>query len=138
MEENSTRWLAIREASRRVLIEENLVIHVPKDDVETWQRLILNMADSMPQRLHFPIIKEGFFSVSKNAGSLFVLDSDEPESKEHLWLPYPASTLMTDLIQMCSELLLAGYPGCSGCGYRDEEEKWDETAHRNRLKKLGK
>jgi hypothetical protein len=38
---------------------------------------------------------------------------------------------------MCSELLLAGYPGCSGCGYRDEEEKWDESSHRQRLKSVG-
>ena len=45
MEENSTRWLAVREASRRILVEEHLVIQVPKDDVEIWQRMMLNIAD---------------------------------------------------------------------------------------------
>ena len=136
MEENSTRWLAVREASRRILVEEHLVIQVPKDDVEIWQRMMLNIADSMPQRLEFPTIKEGSFSVSKNEYPLFIIHSDEPIDKNQLWLPYQTPTLVSDLIQMCSELLLAGYPGCTGCGYRDEEEDWDEIAHRNRLKNV--
>ena len=136
MEENSTRWLAVREASRRILVEENLVIQVPRDDVEIWHRMMLNMADSMPQRLEFPIIQEGTFSVSKNDNPLFIIHPDEPMNKEQLWLPFQTTRLVSDLIQMCSELLLAGYPGCSGCGYRDEEVEWDEIAHRNRLKTI--
>ena len=136
MEENSTRWLAVREASRRILVEENLVIQVPRDDMEIWHRMVLNMADSMPQRLEFPTLMEGSFSVSKNDNLLFITHSDEPMDKNQLWLPYQIPMLVSDLIQMCSELLLAGYPGCSGCGYRDEEEEWDEIAHRNRLKNL--
>jgi len=138
MEENSTRWLAVREASRRILVEENLVIQVPRDDVEIWHRMMLNMADSMPQRLEFPTIEEGAFSVSKNDNPLFIIDSEEPMNQDQLWLPFQTPTLVSDLIQMCSELLLAGYPGCSGCGYRDQEEEWDEIAHRNRLKNLDK
>ena len=136
MEENSTRWLAVREASRRILVEENLVIQVPRDDVEIWHRMMLNMADSMPQRLEFPIIQEGTFSVSKNDNHLFIIHPDEPMNKDQLWLPFQTTRLVSDLIQMCSELLLAGYPGCSGCGYRDEEVEWDEIAHRNRLKTI--
>lgn len=136
MEENSTRWLAVREASRRILVEENLVIQVPRDDVEIWHRMMLNMADSMPQRLEFPIIQEGAFSVSKNDNPLFIIHPDEPMNKDQLWLPFQTTRLVSDLIQMCSELLLAGYPGCSGCGYRDEEVEWDEIAHRNRLKNI--
>lgn len=136
MEENSTRWLAVREASRRILVEENLVIQVPRDDVEIWHRMMLNMADSMPQRLEFPIIQEGTFSVSKNDNPLFIIHPDEPMNKDQLWLPFQTTRLVSDLIQMCSELLLAGYPGCSGCGYRDEEVEWDEIAHRNRLKNI--
>ena len=135
MEENSARWLAIREASRRILVEDNLILNVPQDRVPTWQRLILNMADSMPQRLDFPEILEGTFSVIKDGRELFDFQIDEPDSEEVLWLPYELPDMMIDFIQMCSELLLAGYPGCSGCGYRDDEENWDELAHRERLKK---
>ena len=136
MEENSTRWLAVREASRRILVEENLILFVPKENLEVWQRLILNIADSMPQRLQFPEVAEGPFSVIKNDEELFDFQSFEPNHESVLWLPYEVSELMGDLIQMCSELLLAGYPGCSGCGYQDEEKEWDELAHRIRLKYL--
>ena len=66
MEENSARWLAVREACRRILTEEGLILHIPQDHVASWHRLILNMADSMPQRLEFPEIVVGPFSVAKN------------------------------------------------------------------------
>jgi len=134
MEENSARWLAVREASRRILLEEGLILNIPQDHVESWQRLILNMADSMPQRLHFPEINIGQFSVVKDGKELFDFRTSFPNNEETLWLPFEMQGLMNDFIQMCSELLLAGYPGCSGCGYRDDEEKWDELAHRNRLR----
>ena len=134
MEENSTRWLALREAGRRILVEENLTITVPSDYVEIWHRLILNMSDSMPQRVQFPLVKEGSLSVSNGQGSLFNFDSREPSDMALLWLPNEVPNFMDEVLQMCSELLLAGYPGCSGCGYREDEIQWDEIAHRNRLK----
>ena len=33
MEENSRRWLALREASRRILVEDNLDVFVPQSEV---------------------------------------------------------------------------------------------------------
>ncbi len=138
MEENSTRWLALREAGRRILVEENLTITVPSDYVEIWHRLILNMSDSMPQRVQFPLVKEGSLSVSNGQGSLFNFDSREPSDMALLWLPNEVPNFMDEVLQMCSELLLAGYPGCSGCGYREDETQWDEIAHRNRLKNSAK
>lgn len=135
MEENSARWLAVREACRRILTEEGLTLHIPRDHIASWHRLILNMADSMPQRLEFPEIVVGPFSVAKNGQDLLDFQTNVPSEENTLWLPFEIQELMTDFIQMCSELLLAGYPGCSGCGYRDDEEKWNELAHRNRIKK---
>jgi len=136
MEENSAHWLAIREAARRLLVETDLVIAVPPSSIKVWHRLILNMGDSMPQRLNFPELIEGQFSVRKEDTHLFDFSLDEPREKTTLWLPFDTDELMHDLLQMCSELLLAGYPGCSGCGYRDEEQKWDEIAHRQRFSNL--
>ena len=136
MGENSTLWLALREASRRILVEQNLVIRLPKPQHEQWHRLILNMGDSMPQRLEFPLIEAGDCSFHINEREIFSFDSEEPNSLYTLWLPFNSQQLIEDLLQMCSELLLAGYPGCSGCGYRDDEEKWDEASHRQRLKAL--
>jgi len=134
MEENSARWLALREAGRRILTEHDLDIKVPERNLANWQRLILNIGDSMPQRLQFPTVNQGVFSVKQGERVVFAFTDYEPISSETLWLPYNTDELLDQLIQMCSELLLAGYPGCSGCGYRDEEEEWDETAHRQRIK----
>ena len=134
MEQNSARWLAVREACRRILTEEGLILNIPHAHVASWHRLILNMADSMPQRLEFPEISTGPFSVVKNGENLFDFQLDVPNDETALWLPFDVQELMIDFIQMSSELLLAGYPGCSGCGYRDDEEKWDESTHRKRIK----
>jgi len=133
MEENSRRWLALREAGRRILVADNLEVFVPQSEVEQWNRLVLNMADSMPQRLEFPIIKVGGFSASIREKAIFHIGTTPPMELNCLWLPYEASKTFHDIIQMCSELLLAGYPGCSGCGYRVEEQEWDETEHRKQL-----
>ena len=88
----------------------------------------------MPQRLEFPEISNGPFSVVRNGKNLFDFQLDVPSDETALWLPFDVQELMTDFIQMSSELLLAGYPGCSGCGYRDDEENWDESTHRKRIK----
>ena len=134
MEENSARWLAVREACRRILTEEGLILNIPQDHVASWHRLILNMADSMPQRLEFPEIVAWTVFCCQKRPKLFDFQTDVPSDETALWLPFDVQELITDFIQMCSELLLAGYPGCSGCGYRDDEEKWNELAHRNRIK----
>ena len=134
VEENSARWLAVREACRRILTEDGLILNIPQAHVASWHRLILNMADSMPQRLEFPEISTGPFSVVRNGKNLFDFQLDVPSDETALWLPFDVKELMIDFIQMSSELLLAGYPGCSGCGYRDDEEKWDESTHRKRIK----
>tara|TARA_B100000003_G_scaffold120939_1_gene108294 strand:- start:396 stop:812 length:417 start_codon:yes stop_codon:yes gene_type:complete len=136
MEENSAHWLAIREAARRLLVETDLNISVPSSSIDKWHRLILNMGDAMPQRLTFPEIFEGPFSVRKEDALLFDFNIEEPRENTTLWLPFDSDELMQDLLQMCSELLLAGYPGCSGCGYRDEEQEWDEISHRRRVSNL--
>ena len=121
MEENSRRWLALREASRRILVEDNLDVFVPQSEVGQWNRL------------EFPKFKVGNFSASIREKAIFHIGTTPPMELECLWLPYEASKIPQDLIQMCSELLLAGYPGCSGCGYRVEEQEWDETEHREQL-----
>ena len=111
-----------------------MILNIPQAHVASWHRLILNMADSMPQRLEFPEISTGPFSVVRNGKNLFDFQLDVPSDETALWLPFDVKELMIDFIQMSSELLLAGYPGCSGCGYRDDEEKWDESTHRKRIK----
>lgn len=58
------------------------------------------------------------------------------ESMETLWLPMKTDEVLPLLEQMCSELLLAGYPGCEGCGFRENEDVWDEKLSRNNLQEF--
>ena len=88
MEENSAHWLAVREAARRLLVETDLNISVPSSSIDQWHRLILNMGDAMPQRLTFPAIIEGPFSVRKEDVLLFDLNLKEPVDIAPLWLPF--------------------------------------------------
>jgi hypothetical protein len=137
MEENSPLWLALREGGRRVLSLGELSIAIPIEYHERWNRLILNMSDALPQRITFPSVTEGDHIIVKDAHNQIVLTNYEtPESIHTLWIPSSTEVILPLLEQMCSELLLAGYPGCEGCGFRKNEEIWDEELSRKNLLNL--
>ena len=134
MEENSPLWLALREGGRRVLSLGELSIAIPIEYHERWNRLILNMSDALPQRITFPSVTKGNHIIVKDVEDGIVLTNFEtPPSIKTLWLPSSTNVILPLLEQMCSELLLAGYPGCEGCGFRKNEEKWDEELSRKNL-----
>lgn len=134
MEENSPLWLALREGGRRVLSLGELSIAIPMEYHERWNRLILNMSDALPQRITFPTVTEGDHIIVKDVHNQIVLTNySTPESIHTLWIPSATEEIIPLLEQMCSELLLAGYPGCEGCGFRKNEEKWDEELSRKNL-----
>lgn len=134
MEENSPLWLALREGGRRVLSLGELSIAIPIEYHERWNRLILNMSDALPQRITFPSVTKGNHIIVKDVEDRIVLTNFEtPPSMKTLWLPSSTNVILPLLEQMCSELLLAGYPGCEGCGFRKNEEKWDEELSRKNL-----
>ena len=134
MEENSPLWLALREAGRRVLSLGEITIEIPIEYHERWHRLVLNMNDALPHRITFPSIVNGGDLVVKDLEKKLILTNKEiPNSAEPLWMPVKTDVLLPLLEQMCSELLLAGYPGCEGCGYRENEEEWDEELSRKNL-----
>lgn len=134
MEENSPLWMALREAGRRVLSFGDISIEIPVQNHERWHRLILNMSDALPQRITFPSVVTGKHLTVKDTESRVILTNKEtPSSLETLWLPLTTEVVLPALEQMCSELLLAGYPGCEGCGYRENEDEWDEEMSRKNL-----
>ena len=134
MEENSPLWLALREAGRRVLSLGEISIEIPIKHHDRWHRLILNMSDALPQRITFPHISTGENLVVKDTNGRMILTNQEaPSSMETLWLPLKTDIVLPAVEQMCSELLLAGYPGCEGCGFRENEDEWDEKMSRNNL-----
>ena len=134
MEENSALWLALREAGRRILSKKEITIEIPIQNHENWHRLILNMSDALPQRISFPTIESGEnLNIRNSMGQIILTNQQRPDSIEPLWLPIPTNIVLPLLEQMCSELLLAGYPGCEGCGFRENEEQWNEELSRKNL-----
>ena len=134
MEENSALWLALREAGRRVLSQKELIIEIPVQNHERWHRLILNMSDALPQRISFPSISAGEnLNVRTSKSQIIMTNQQRPDSLETLWLPIATNIALPLLEQMCSELLLAGYPGCEGCGFRENEDQWNEELSRKNL-----
>jgi hypothetical protein len=134
MEENSPLWLALREGGRRVLSLGELSIAIPIEYHERWNRLILNMSDALPQRITFPYVTEGDHITIKDVNEQIILTNhNTTQSIKTLWLPPSTVVIIPLLEQMCSELLLAGYPGCEGCGFRKNEDKWDEKLSRKNL-----
>ena len=137
MEENSPLWFALREAGRRILSLGEILIEIPQQFHERWNRLILNMSDALPQRITFPSLLIGEYMIVKDLENQIILTNQEvSESYETLWLPMPTNLVLPMLEQMCSELLLAGYPGCEGCGFRENEDVWDEILSRNNLREF--
>lgn len=134
MEENSALWLALREAGRRVLSGKEIIIEIPAQDHERWYRLILNMSDALPQRISFPSIIAGEnLNVRNSKRQMIMTNQQRPDSLETLWLPVATDIVLPLLEQMCAELLLAGYPGCEGCGFRQNEDQWNEELSRKNL-----
>lgn len=134
MEENSPLWFALREAGRRILSLGEILIEIPQQFHERWNRLILNMSDALPQRITFPSLLIGEYLIVKDLENKIILTNQEiSESYETLWLPMKTNRVLPMLEQMCSELLLAGYPGCEGCGFRENEDVWNEILSRNNL-----
>lgn len=137
MEENSPLWFALREAGRRILSLGEILIEIPQQFHERWNRLILNMSDALPQRITFPSLLIGEYLIVKDLENQIILTNQEvSESNETLWLPMQTNLVLPMLEQMCSELLLAGYPGCEGCGFRENEDVWDELLSRNNLREF--
>jgi len=137
MEENSPLWFALREAGRRILSLGEILIEIPQQFHERWNRLILNMSDALPQRISFPSLLIGEYLIVKDLENQIILTNQEvSESYETLWLPMQTNLVLPMLEQMCSELLLAGYPGCEGCGFRENEDVWDEILSRNNLREF--
>ena len=137
MEENSPLWFALREAGRRILSLGEILIEIPLQFHERWNRLILNMSDALPQRITFPSLLIGEYLIVKDLENQIILTNQEvSESNATLWLPMQTNLVLPMLEQMCSELLLAGYPGCEGCGFRENEDVWDEILSRNNLREF--
>ena len=132
-------WPAVREAARRILRDEGLALHLPMEFENQADELILTMADAQPSKLEFPQIETheldsvdvygpGDTSLARHSIRLGV---SEP-SPDTCWIPLEATIAWGHVLSACYELLVAGYPGCVGCGGPNSEDPWNE--HQSRQK----
>jgi len=130
-------WPAVREAARRILRDEGLALHLPMEFEHQADELILAMADAQPSKVEFPqIVTHGLDSVdvygpkdSSSSSHSIRLGASEP-GQDTCWIPLEATIAWGHVLSACHELLLAGYPGCVGCGGPNSEDPWDELQSR--------
>ena len=131
-------WPAVREAARRILREDSLIIRTPVRFIEDLQRLNLMMGDAQPSRLSFPAVvevntpsidvKQGIEASAENT-HLVRLGLEEPPV-DVCWIPLDTDDAWAAIFEACEDLLEAGYPGCVGCGGPNSELPWDEVKFR--------
>lgn len=131
-------WPAVREVARRILREDSLVIQASESYMQELDDLILAMGDAQPARLAFPTLEVMQSSViditqrtttSNQSVHLARLGKQEPEP-DVCWIPLATDEAWNSVLGACHELLVAGYPGCVGCGGPNSEDEWDESKSR--------
>ena len=131
-------WPAVREAARRLLREDSLIIRTPARFVEEIDRLVLMMGDAQPSRLSFPSVIEveaPFIEVeqaieeSAKTSQIVRLGPEEP-AVNVCWIPLETDDAWAAILEASEDLLEAGYPGCAGCGGPNSERPWDEEKFR--------
>ena len=131
-------WLVVRESARRVLRLQNIVVKLPKRFKLDLEQLCDLVSESIPSRLIFP---EAIFdskeviiiSLKKPEeyldGELIKIGLNEPD-EDTCWIETNIERGWKLLLEACRELLLAGYPGCIGCGGPNAEKPWNEKIFR--------
>jgi hypothetical protein len=132
------QWPAVREASRRILRLQQIRIMLPHKFHSLTKKIIIQLGESQPSRTTFPILMESNkISIEMEndedelSGTIVQVSHDEP-TLETVWIRGD-DELWLDVLDACTDLLSAGYPGCIGCGGPNSEKKWDEQVHRKSL-----
>tara|TARA_B100000767_G_scaffold275071_1_gene310304 strand:- start:990 stop:1427 length:438 start_codon:yes stop_codon:yes gene_type:complete len=133
-------WPAVREAARRILRLDEVVMTGPARFSEDFHALALSMADAQPSRLTFPP-----YTITENEWIDILLPEATEELPMHVvrlgieeapedtcWIPFPLEASVNAVLEACQELLSAGYPGCIGCGGPNSEMPWDEQTSRQK------
>jgi len=119
---------ALREAARRILRTEGVILEVPPGFGEAARALSLRISDELPKLIREPTIVEAGPLI--RCSGLFQLGGDAPDL-ETCWVPgADIAGLWADFSREVTRLLIAGYPGCVGCAGKDAEQPWDEVANR--------
>ena len=125
----------LAEAARRLLRTEDTILIVPRHLMGEALELSLAISDGIPKLIREPTVSLGADD-SIRVDGISQLGGEEP-SLSVCWVPTHPENL--DLIwsrwvKQISDLMVAGYPGCVGCGGPGSEGVWDETASRARTR----
>ena len=125
----------IAEAARRLLRTEDTSLIVPEAPLNEALELSLSISDGIPKMIREPTVSIGSENQIEVEG-LSQLGGEEP-SLAICWIPtttFDLETIWSRWTQQIRDLMVAGYPGCVGCGGPGSEGKWDETASRARTR----
>jgi len=125
----------IAEAARRLLRTEGTSLIVPEAMMNDALELSLSISDGIPKLIREPTVLTGSDNQIVVEG-LSQLGGEEPPLSI-CWIPTDSSDLESMWVrwtQQIRDLMVAGYPGCVGCGGPGSEGEWDETASRARTR----
>ena len=102
------------------------MLHVRFENKASALVLVQSIADNIPSRLSLPTIAVTEKNYNFVEG-LLQLNGKEP-TQDICWVP---GDVWNDFVEVCVELLEAGYPGCVGCAGPEAEEEWNEGFRRS-------
>ena len=132
-------WPVVRESARRILKLEHILIKLPHELSFDYKFLCDEISNNIPSRLTFPEVQYGDYEKIEVKLTKPELDYDEilieiglDEPDENIcWIESDLNQGWKWLLESCSDLLSAGYPGCIGCGGPNSEEPWEEVINRS-------
>ena len=127
--------LCIAEAARRLLRSEDTSLVVPASFYDAASKLSLDISDGIPKMIREPKVTIGQDDLVIISG-LVQIGGDEPKPSI-CWIPNPEKSLQNlweKWVAQIHDLMVAGYPGCVGCGGPGSEGVWDELASRARTR----
>ena len=133
---NHPLWPVVRETSRRILRNEEIIISAPIQFQQSVIDLGSKISDSIPERLSFPIFVESeketidIFQNAINPNNLIATIGSSEVRLEACWVCCEVYFGLQSVIESCYQLLEAGYPGCLGCESAGQDERWDEKNFR--------
>ena len=132
-------WPVVLETSRQILRRENLHLILPPEFEQDMHAVLLEISDFQPERLQFPTfeiqqcndvcvhVKEG-----EHLRMIASIGMTEPAPNVR-WVKMERNPGWKEVVLVCNELHVAGYPGCVGCGGPNSEMPWDEEKSRSGL-----
>ena len=101
--------------------------------------ILLEISDFQPERLHFPTFElrpcsdvELYVRATGKLRMIASIGMTEPAPNVR-WVKMEQIPGWKEVVVVCNELHVAGYPGCVGCGGPNSEMPWDEQKSRSGL-----